>query len=209
MKVDMRLLSAVIVSVIGLPGHVQAESLFIENAGFEHEQMPDGNYFIGAASGWTVTEGLGGVFNPTAYHFIDEAPEGLNTAWSHGAVFSQVLDDVLTVNTSYALSIEIGDRLDMNLGDYFVELWAGDSKLASAIPVLPESGGFSTVIVTYQALVGDPDAGSALMIRFGSASPTTNFDIVRLNTTIIPAPGSLALLVFAAAGVRRRRRRSR
>ncbi len=207
MKVDKRLLSAVVATVIGLPGHVQAESIFIENAGFEQEQMLDGYYFTGSPSGWTVTGDLGGVFNPTSFHFLSEAPEGQNTAWSHNAAFSQVLDDVLTVNTSYALSIDIGDRLDMNLGAYFVELWAGDSKLASAIPVLPESGGFSTVIVTYEALVGDLNAGSALMIRFGSSSPTTNFDIVRLNTTLIPTPGPLALLVLAGAVAGRRRRR--
>jgi hypothetical protein len=207
MKVNRYLLGAMVAAVIGLTAHVEAESLFIENPGFEDEWMPDGNYFIGAPKGWEATGGLGGVFNPTDYHFVDQAPAGRNIAWSHGASFSQVLDDVLTVNTSYVLSIEVGARLDIGISNYFVELWAGDSLLATAAPVLPESGRFSTVNVTYDALVGDPDAGSALMIRFGSFGSTTNFDIVRLTATAIPTPGSLALLAFAAVIVRPGRRR--
>jgi len=207
MKVKRYLLGAMVAPVIGLTAHVEAESLYIENPGFEDEWMPDGNYFIGAPKGWEATGGLGGVFNPTGHHFLNQAPAGRNIAWSHGAALSQVLDDVLTVNTSYALSIEVGARLDIGISNYFVELWAGDSLLATATPVLPESGRFTTVNVAYDALLDDPDAGSALMIRFGSIGRTTTFDIVRLNATPIPTPGSLALLAFAAAILRPGRRR--
>ena len=205
--VEKRLLSVVIASVIAMTGHVEAESVFIENAGFEDDVLADGTYFFGAPSGWTLTEGVGGPFNPTTLHFPEGAAEGENTVFSNDGIFSQVLDDVLTVNNSYVLSIDIGSRLDIPAADYFVELWAGNTLLGSTSSELPEAGRFTTVTVTYDALLGDPSVGSALMIRFAGLEWQTNFDNVRLNATLIPAPASLAMIVFAAAGVRRRRRR--
>ena len=59
MKVKRHLLSAVVAAVIGMTGHVEAESLVIENPGFEDEWMPNGNYFIGAPKAWESTGGLG------------------------------------------------------------------------------------------------------------------------------------------------------
>ena len=71
---------------------------------------------------------------------------------------------------------------------------------------MPESGRFQTVTVQYTALLGDPNLGLALEVRFGAIGSQANFDDVHLTGTIIPGPTPLAMLIFAAAGVRRRRR---
>ncbi len=206
MKVQKCLLGAVVASAIGLTGHVQA-SIFIENHSFEADVLEDGLWTLTAPAGWTLTGGIGGTYNPTEPQFPFGVPDGQNSAFSNGGVLSQVLDDVLTASTAYILTVDVGNRLDVPFSQaYSVQLWAGENLLTQTTPLLPEPGGFQTITVQYNALLGDPHIGMALEIRLAGIGSQVNFDNVQLTGTIIPGPAPLAMLVFAAAGVRRRRR---
>ncbi len=200
-------LSAGILSVLGITAYAQAGDIFIENSGFEADWLANGGYFHGAPTGWTSTGGISGGFNPLSTHFALEAPQGRNTAFSNGGYLFQVLDDVLTANTSYTLLLDVGNRFDVDFAAYTVQLWAGGNLLAEETGLTPGLGSFEMSVVTFDALPGDLNLGLSLEIRFGSTAPQVNFDNVRLSTTLIPAPASLAMFALAAVGVRRRRRR--
>lgn len=207
MKVDMRARSAGVLSAVGIAACSQAADIFIENFGFETDVLANGAYIIGAPTGWTSDGGIAGWFNPEVTQFAFEAPEGQNTAFSNGGTLSQVLDVVLTANTSYTLRIDVGNRFDLSFAPYTVQLWAGGILLAEEFSLIPGFGLFETSVVTYDALPGDLKLGLSLEIRFGSESPQVNFDNVQLSTTFIPGPASLAIFALAAVGVRRRRYR--
>jgi hypothetical protein len=163
-------LGAIVASTVALTAPAHAGQLVVENPGFELTQLNDGAFLPGAPDGWTVTKGVG-VYNPTKSQFLTEAPEGFNTGYSNGGFLSQQLADELAANTSYALYVEVGNRLDVTFADYVVQLWAGSTLLAEQIVPVPAPGFFQTTVVTYDALAGDPALGERLEIRFRGRWP--------------------------------------
>ncbi len=163
--------------------------LTVLNAGFEGVTLADGAYTTSfTGGGWSTLSGANGEFNPTSAHLTGEAAEGLNTAYSNGGTFSQVLADTLTAGNTYELSVQVGDRSDTAFPGYSVELWAGGVLLASAnqsgFPI--PNNGWVTASVTYEALDGDPQLDQLLEIRLSSASVQTNFDDVQLTASTNP-----------------------
>ena len=160
--------------------------------------------------GWS-SSGDSGVFNPDAGAFAAGAPEGDNVAFSSvgGPTIFQVLAATAQANTSYTLTMLVGNRLDAPFGGYQTELWAGGNMLAQDNgSQTPTDGQFLLSTVQYFVAAGDAAAGSALEIRFRSLGYQTVFDDVKLDATErVPEPALLALLgLGGAAAVRRKRR---
>jgi hypothetical protein len=198
-----------VASVAGVAASAGADSIFVENCSFEALELPDGAHLRGAPEGWTLLEGKFGVFNPTADTFPDGVPDGVNTAYSNGGTIAQVLAAVLEANTVYSLQVALGNRPETPFPGYMVQLLAGGSVLTEDVgAVAPPGQSFETSLINFQAAVADARVGEPLEIRLVSLGIQTNFDLVQLEATVIPAPGALALLgVAGLAACRRRRRR--
>jgi len=132
--------------------------------------------------------------------FVRGGPEGWTLIEGKAAV--------LEANTFYTLEVEIGNRPETPFPGFAVQLWAGDSLLAEDVSSFePPGQGFTTSVVTYEALSEESMAGQTLEIRLVSLGIQVNFDDVRLNGVPLPAPGALALFALAGLGCRRRRHR--
>jgi hypothetical protein len=97
----------------------RAGSIIIQNPSFETDVLGDGAY-NGAISDWTnLNGGSEGAFNPnvgTSYYTSAGLAQivGNNVAYSNGGVISQTLGTNFAPNTTYTLSLLVGDRSDVN-----------------------------------------------------------------------------------------------
>jgi hypothetical protein len=195
--------------VVGAAASASAAPVSIVNAGFESQIIGD-SVAVFNIDGWS-NSGDSGTFNPDAGAFAAGAPEGDNVAFSSvgGPTISQVLAATAQANTSYTLTMLVGNRLDALFGGYQTELWAGATMLAQDDgSQTPTDGQFLLSTVQYFVAAGDAVAGSALEIRFRSLGYQAVFDDVKLDATErVPEPALLALLgLGGAAAVRRKRR---
>jgi len=131
----------------------------------------------------------------------------------HGGTISQVLTDVLAVDTLYTLNVEIGNANNIAFGGYGVQLLAGGALLAEDSNTLsPANGYFETSTVTFTALPGHPNLSQTLEIRLLSLGKETSFDHVRLEANLIPEPSTcaslLSLAIVGLVGFWWRRRRA-
>jgi hypothetical protein len=191
---DFELTSAIYspVDVKGLDGTTQVQYFTTNNS------VPD----------WTVdtTNGLAGVFDSVdSYNgltgskggfFTNNAiPSGIQTAYSNGGYLFQQLADSIAANTAYSLKIDVGQRLDVPMLDFNVELLAGNTVLASATKNNLSSpltaGQFEQLTLNYNAPSNLTSSllGQKLGILLSSTGPQTNFDNVRLDAYIIPTTG--------------------
>jgi len=236
-------LSLFAIMPLALTLSADAVPLIISNSSFEDPDTGSGT-FSGATNsapaGWTVyntgatnTERYFGVWNPsTTSTFVDGAPTGANV----GVVFlqnttniaeaglSQTLGDTLQLNTTYTLTVEVGNFADDNSSDSFnfngfpdyrIDLMTvnNPTPLASDNNTLtPAEGIFETSIVSFTTGSSHTDAGQALAIRLvnlNGAGIEVNFDDVRLDASPVPEPSTAALLLGAVglicAGLRRNR----
>lgn len=133
------------------------------------------------------------------------ATDGVQVAYANfnGAAeaLSHTLASILTANTTYTLTIDIGNRNDVPAGGYVTQLFAGATQLAIDNNTLTvPTGGWVTSTLTYTALPTDPLLGQSLKIQFQAVSGVqVNYDNVRLVSTV-PEP-SQALLIIAGLGV--------
>lgn len=209
----------------------QAATLTVANPGFESDRVTDGYYTINYITGWNLgAGGNGGVFNPSSWSYAGasssnsgfEQAHGNNVAYTNSRPIEQTLGDVLTPNTVYELSVDVGNRLDDTFPPRggFIALLAGSNVLATVDFDIPEedSGNFSRVVLTYTSSNSSPLLGERLGIRLGSfaiAGPggsgpeegQINFDNVRLEATSSPVtavpetstfPGVLLMGAIAA-----------
>jgi hypothetical protein len=185
--------------------------LAVANAGFETPDCdtttctvsPLGSYTTGTATGWTITGGSGGVYDPIG---VITPTEGDQVGWSSGATLSQVLSDTLAANVNYTLSVDVGDRTDTGFPGYTVALYAGGTLLASNVGAAGSvTSGWTTATVTYTS--GSTPPSGPIEIRLTSAGSQTEFDNVRLTTTTqlaAAAPGERVLLRLVNAGLQSR-----
>lgn len=193
---------------------VKAASITVLNPSFESPTAtsPDGLgfYSINDITDWVIGVVPGqdaGVSNPGAslpsniYYNGAPVPDGVQVAYSNGATISQVLSAVLQPNTQYTLGAYVGRRLVIGFQGYAIQLWAGNTLLASNNSPTPVAGTFVPVTVNYTSGSSGP-IGQPLEIRLLSSGVQANFDKITLNASPIPEPSAiLGLLGFGLLGL--------
>lgn len=193
---------------------VKAASITVLNPSFESPTAtsPDGLgfYSINDITDWVIGVVPGqdaGVSNPGAslpsniYYNGAPVPDGVQVAYSNGATISQVLSAVLQPNTQYTLGAYVGRRLVIGFQGYAIQLWAGNTLLASNNSPTPVAGTFVPVTVNYTSGSSGP-IGQPLEIRLLSSGVQANFDKITLNASPIPEPSAiLGLLGFGLLGI--------
>ena len=179
--------SAIVLLVsLGLPPMGLAETLPIQNPGFEDQALANGSGVTGVINSWTVN-GTAGVFDWATSVLPDQAPEGENTAFFNaGGEISQIILETIDADSVYSLIMEVGDRIGTGFGGYTIELRAGASVIASishldaGAPVPAGDGVFTTVTLNYEVQPADPVIGDIISIYMTSPGTQTELDAVRL-----------------------------
>lgn len=194
---------------------VKAASITVLNPSFESptaplQGPPEAYYSINDITNWVIGVVTGqdaGVSNPGAslppsiYYNGAPVPDGVQVAYSNGATISQVLSAVLQPNTQYTLGAYVGRRLVIGFQGYDIQLWAGNTLLASNNSPTPVAGTFVPVTVNYTSGSSGP-IGQRLEIRLLSSGVQANFDKITLNASPIPEPSAiLGLLGFGLLGI--------
>ena len=131
-----------------------------------------------------------------------------------GTVSQTLTGTTLQTNTTYTLTVAVGNRNDLALPGFGIELLAGASIVASEYSITqggsvadPADGTWSDVTATFTT--GGTVVAGDLGIVLQSYGVQVNYDNVSLDATAIPEPGTYALLAgcFALASVMIRRRR--
>jgi hypothetical protein len=190
------LLASVALASLGpLSAVARGDLLPIVNQGFEDQVVTDGDFIRGTLTGWSAL-GDSGVFNPTTASLPSQPSEGVNVAFIGGTFaggpIRQTLATVLTAG-SYALRIDVGDRLDTSFAGYSIGLFAGDALLAQDNnSMTPSNGTFVTSLTTFTALASDVNLGQPLAIKISASNDgsgfQTLFDDVRLAWNAVPDP---------------------
>ena len=209
----------VFVGALVLAIATQAAALTVINPGFEDPSQSDGGFTIGGIiTGWSAVPDAG-VFDPTAAQVL-VVPEGKQVGYSNGGPIFQILSDVLTANTDYALAVDALRRIDGCCGNpiFTIELLAGTTVLDSESLdyTLLAPGAIVTLVANFSTGDAHPDLGQALAIRLTSEGAQSDFDNVRLEAreqtpTGVPEPASMlvlgsGLVGLAASMVRKRRK---
>jgi hypothetical protein len=178
----------------------------IYNASFEfsdvsaenkHSLPYYGTWTVGDISGWTYTgKSDWGIWSPTSNVFSSNVPDGKYIGYLNGGSIFQQLDWTVRANNEFTLSMEIGHRSDISVPYYGVELWAGNTLLASNGSVTPLPGQFDTLALSYTALEGDSNIGSNLGIRIFSNGAQLDFDKLKLSNDEKSVPEPATLLLF-------------
>lgn len=204
------------VGLMAMPA--MADGVAIQNASFETTN-PLTSICAGAGCafnsgpipGWTIT-GVGGSFEPSSTFLNLPLPDGNIVAYSNGGTISQTLTSSLLADTTYTLSVFIGNRLDGLNNAYTIALDAGSTQICSfsgsSTTVTPK-GGFVDETCTFNS--GSAFPTGLLSIILSAGGPQVDFDNVSLTATPISEASSAALtgsgllvLLFAAACFKRK-----
>ena len=186
-----------IAGILALSGtSAWADSISVTNASFEttnplSSSFSGGTYNLGPIPGWTTT-GVSGSFQPNSSIF-SAIPDSSTVAFANGGSISQTLTgNSLLANTSYTLSVFVGNRLDGYSGSYTIALDAGATTLCtfSGTSSSIKPGTFVDETCSYTSGSTVP-AGDLSIILTDSHGAQLIVDDVSVTT---PEPGSLALL---------------
>jgi hypothetical protein len=189
-------LSALLIAFAFMSGSASADSIAVQNGSFE-TLPPTGlplscgtgcSYAYGTPPGWTST-GVVGQFQPVG--FLTGVPDGTTVAFSNNGSLSQDLGVDLDPDTTYLLSVWVGDRTD-SAGAYTILLDAGTTALcnSSGSSTALNPGGFADVTCTYTT-GSSPLAGDLTVWLIGNSGQAI-FDDVTVTATA-PEPSSIAL----------------
>jgi hypothetical protein len=188
----------------------RADSVNINNAGFETPTLADGNYVYTDAGnptlsgGWTNNVGTdhnAGILNPSSGMCVGgNAPEGTNVLYVYsstgsGNTASSVVAQVLSTNLQvavYTLTVKVGDRLDTANNGYAVRLGYGASM--GSFTLLAEdnntltlpNGGWVTSTVTYTNRTAIAQPLQIQLIAKNGNGTQVIFDDVSITATLLP-----------------------
>ncbi len=203
---------AILVIICALAVPIEATPITISNPSFEIQNSFTNFTLKGEFNftivNWTAGGGSQGTFRPstpsnnfgTLVYNVD-VPDGLNVAFSNAGTILQVLSAILQANTTYTLTVDVGDRLDLSLPSHSIQILAGGNLLGSA-SASPINGNFATATVVHTTSLGDLEIGSALEIRLvNNGGVQINWDNVQLDATLIPEPSTYLLFAVGILGI--------
>jgi hypothetical protein len=195
--------SALILSIGLISKSTLADDIAIQNASFETTS----GYSIGCGTGcfynpdsipgWTITGSGGeGSFDPNSTYYNLPLPDGSTVAYSNGGTISQDLGVAAQTNSSYTLTVWVGDRLDNENTTYSIALLAGSTTLCSFSGANADigAGSFAPETCTFSGLPSVPSGDLSIVLT--SNGTQTDFDYVSLSDPPVvptPEPGSLVL----------------
>ena len=179
----------------GVPGtaDVTVAVTLAANPGFEADCPASG--FSSLTTFW-LQSGNSVTYRPTTAQFPAGVPEGSCSGAANADTLSQVVAQTAVADTTYALTVDVGDRLDTIFPGFTIQLLIDGAVRATAdeTDVTVVDGTFASV--TTRANTTAADAGKTLEVRLISSGIQTNFDNVRLVTE---GPGSGGVPSFAKA----------
>jgi PEP-CTERM motif len=188
-----------IVGFTSLP--LYADSIAVQNASFETTNpltIPCTGtcaFNLGPIPDWT-TIGSGGSWQPSSTFFNLPLPDGNVVAYSNGGTISQTLTGISVLpNTSYMLSVFVGNRLDGFSSAYSIALDAGSTVLCSfsGSSATITAGTFADETCSFQSGSVVPLGDLSIILTGGGTQ--ADFDNVSLMTSV-PEPSSLVLIGF-------------
>ena len=199
----------------------RADMLTVANHSFESPDIGNGSSTTGSdPTSWqhTGSDSMGIIDrNSGGYSTaVDPTPDtdGEQLAWSNGGDFYQVLAATLAANTMYDVYVDVGDRTDAGFPGANIRLGYGStygSNLLTADTIVKPTPTSEWLEWHYTFTTGASPAGEGEALRIELENPggaQALFDNVRITSTAIPEPNSLAMLALAlaAAGLRRFRK---
>ncbi len=159
------------------------------NGGFEADSLADGapgvttdalgNYTVGSPTGWTIANGVGGLFAPAATVNDPGGHAGGNVVWlREGAVLAQNTGVSLVAGADYTLNFKVGDRTDQSWPGGTVRLMASDGvnpAILLATLVLPEpADGMWSDVSLMTGPIANAYAGYTLSVEIQQGDGTGN-----------------------------------
>ena len=202
------------VAVVAAATPALSQTIFIDNWSFESSAQSctaGPNCFqLGVIPGWTVSSiprtatfkpsiGTGGIF-PAG------VPDGVNVAGVGNqdgtASIMQTTVAALEANRTYTLSAAIGHRADFPFSGYSIQLYAGNTYLASSSALTPDAGTFLTDTLTFNSGTSPAGLGQLITIQLVALVPggQVDFDTITLNSAAVPAPAA-AIHLLTCLGV--------
>ena len=208
-------------ALAGLALTASANAAVIVNPSFEVDDVADGGFTNGLATGWDTVGTSTGTQDFTAGQ-VPQPTDGEQ----HGVVsfqstsLSQVTSHTISSGLTYTLTVDVGQVSNFSGSEATIFLFGGTTGIATPLSntngtaeqagVAPGSGAYLlNQTVTYTALASsDPFEGEQIGIGFyNSVGTQTLFDNVRLDIVAVPEPSSAALLGLGGFALILRRRK--